>query len=367
VTFRVDPDITKAATIPSEFYKSADAWNLARDQIFAKSWQFVGDTDSLKVPGQLLPLTLLDGLLDEPILLTRGADDQVHCVSNVCTHRANIVVEAGGNERFLRCRYHGRRFGLDGTFQSMPEFEGVESFPCHADNLAKIPFGNWGKFLFASLDPQQSLSEFLRPMTDRIAWMPVHRFGHEPNRSTEYLVRGHWALYCDNYLEGFHIPFIHASLNDAIDYGNYKTELFEWGTLQLAVAKGAEDVFDLPKDSPDYGQEISAYYYWLFPNTMFNFYPWGLSINVVRPLAKDLTKVSFYCYVWDASKLGRGAGADLDRVEREDEAVVELVQRGVVSRFYESGRYSPTRETGTHHFHRMIAKALASKGELPTQ
>jgi choline monooxygenase len=172
------------------------------------------------------------------------------------------------------------------------------------------------------------------------------------------LVRGHWALYCDNYLEGFHIPFIHAGLNDAIDYGNYTTELFEGGTLQLAVAKGADDVFDLPKESPDYGQRISAYYYWLFPNTMFNFYPWGLSINVVRPLAKDLTKVSFYCYVWDASKLGRGAGGDLDRVEREDEAVVELVQKGVLSRFYDKGRYSPERETGTHHFHRMIAAKL---------
>ena len=36
------------------------------------------------------------------------------------------VAETGGNERFLRCRYHGRRFGLDGSFQFMPEFEGVE-------------------------------------------------------------------------------------------------------------------------------------------------------------------------------------------------------------------------------------------------
>ena len=359
VSFHVDPDITKAATISSEFYRSDAAWDLARDRIFARSWQFVGDTDSVKVPGQLLPITLLDGLMDEPILLTRDAGDRVHCVSNVCTHRANIVVESGGNERFLRCRYHGRRFALDGTFQSMPEFEGVEGFPCEADNLARIPFGNWGKFLFASVEPHRSLEEFLRPMTDRVGWIPVHLFNHEPSRSTEYLVRGHWALYCDNYLEGFHIPFIHASLNDAIDYGNYTTELFQGGTLQLAIAKGADDVFDLPNESPDYGQRISAYYYWFFPNTMFNFYPWGLSINVVRPLAKDLTKVSFYCYVWDATKLGRGAGADLDRVEREDEAVVELVQRGVLSRFYDKGRYSPTRETGTHHFHRMIADALS--------
>jgi choline monooxygenase len=354
----IDPDIRKASTLQGEFYRNAEAWELAKEKIFAKSWQFIGDTDGLKVPGQVLPITLLEGLLDEPILLTRDANDQMHCVSNVCTHRANIVVEAGGNEKFLRCRYHGRRFGLDGKFQSMPEFDGVENFPCEADNLAKVPFAGWAKFIFASADPSMPLHQYLEPMSDRISWLPLNLFTHTPNRSTEYLVRGHWALYCDNYLEGFHIPFIHAGLNDAIEYGNYTTELFENGTLQLAIAKGAEDVFDLPKDSPDYGKRISAYYYWFFPNTMFNFYPWGLSINVVRPLKPDLTKVSFYCYVWDETKLGRGAGADLDRVEREDEAVVEMVQKGILSRFYGRGRYSPERETGTHHFHRQIAAAL---------
>lgn len=40
------------------------------------------------------------------------------------------------------------------------------------------------------------------------------------------------------------------------------------------------------------------------------------------------------------------------------EAVVELVQKGVGSRFYDRGRYSPGRETGTHHFHQLIAEAM---------
>ena len=26
-------------------------------------------------------------------------------------------------------------------------------------------------------------------------------------------------LYCENYLEGFHIPFVHHSLNEIVDYG----------------------------------------------------------------------------------------------------------------------------------------------------
>lgn len=103
---------------------------------------------------------------------------------------------------------------------------------------------------------------------------------------------------------------------------------------------------------------MAAYYYWVFPNLMFNFYPWGLSINVVKPMGLALAKVSFLSYVWDPSKLGVGAGADTDKVEREDEAIVENVQKGIRSRFYQTGRYAPNREQGTHHFHRLIASFM---------
>jgi choline monooxygenase len=115
-------------------------------------------------------------------------------------------------------------------------------------------------------------------------------------------------------------------------------------------------VFDLPAGAPDHGRRIAAYYVWLFPATMINVYPWGLSVNAVRPLAVDRTRISYLTYVWDPERLDRGAGSGLDRVEREDEAVVESVQRGVRSRLYDRGRYSPARETGVHHFHRLLAR-----------
>ena len=92
---------------------------------------------------------------------------------------------------------------------------------------------------------------------------------------------------------------------------------------------------------------------------MFNVYPWGISVNIVKPLAVDRSRVSYLTYVWDESKLDAGAGSNLDRVEREDEAIVEACQRGLRSRLYERGRYSPSREQGVHHFHRILAAALA--------
>jgi choline monooxygenase len=354
----IHEDIRQAETLPARFYSDPSLYQTVREQIFSRSWQFITDVSAVSVPGQIYPFTLLEGFLDEPLLFTRDTDDRLHCLSNVCTHRGNLVAESAGHERALRCRYHGRRFGLDGCFQHMPEFEGVAGFPSEADNLSAVPHGSWGPLLFASVNPSCSLEELLAPIVERVGFLPLEEFVFSPERSRDYLVNANWALYCDNYLEGFHIPFVHNALAAALDYGSYRTELFRFVNLQVGVSGGGEEVFHLPTSSPDYGQEIAAYYFWVFPNMMFNYYPWGLSINVVRPLGPQKTKVSFLSYVWDSSKLEMGAGAALDRVEREDEAIVEAVQKGVKSRFYNRGRYSPAREQGVHHFHRLIMESL---------
>lgn len=354
----IDPDITQAHTLPSWVYSDPAAYTRARERVFASSWQFVGSTDDVKVPGASHPLDLLPGCLDEPILLTRDHDDKVHCLSNVCTHRGTLLCEHAGQGRSLTCRYHGRRFSLDGTCTHMPEFERVKGFPAATDHLPRVRFASWGKFLFASLNPGVAFEDFVAPMRERLGWFDLHALREDPSRSREYLVQCNWALYCDNYLEGFHIPFVHASLNEALDYGDYVTELFPGSSLQLGVSKGGEHCFDLPPTSPDHGTHVGAYYWWLFPNTMINVYPWGVSVNVVEPLGVDRTRVRFISYVLDASKLDGGAGAELDRVEREDEAIVESVQRGTRASLYSRGRYSPDREQGVHHFHRMLAERL---------
>jgi len=357
-TLDIDPDIRRAETLPGWVYADPQAFELARERVFVPSWQWVADVDRLKVPGQVVPLTLLEGMLSEPLVLTRDRSDQLHCLSNVCTHRGNRVVDAEGVETGLRCRYHGRRFHLDGRYGSMPEFQGVENFPSARDDLPKVPFEAWRKFLFVSLAPRITLADLLWPVNARCGHMEWSACTFDATRSRDYLVQANWALYVENYLEGFHIPYVHTGLAGALDYEGYRTELFEHSNLQVGIASGAEDVFDLPSTSPDHGQRIAADYFWLFPNTMLNVYPWGVSVNVVRPLASDRTKVSFLTYVWDRARLDRGAGAALDRVEREDEAIVENVQRGMQSRLYQRGRYSPLREAGVHQFHRMLAAAL---------
>lgn len=341
--YSVDPDIARAATLPGRFYADAAAYEAARERVFARSWQWLGPLADVAAPESLAPRTLLPGLLDEPLLLARDTAGALRCLSNVCTHRGNLLVAAACRAKQIRCGYHSRRFDLAGRMTFMPEFAGVHGFPSESDHLPRVAFGEWDGHGFAALDPPAPLAEVLAPVRADVADVALGRLVHDPARDRDFTVRAHWALYVENYLEGFHIPFVHAGLAEAVDYATYASELHPWASRQLARGRDGE---------------VAARYWWVFPNLMLNFYPWGLSLNLVLPQGIDVTRVVFRAYVGDASKLDTGAGAALDRVEAEDEAIVEAVARGVRSRLYGRGRYSPTRERGVHHFHRLLCACL---------
>jgi choline monooxygenase len=356
--YQVDADIASASTLEPRFYNDAATYERLRERVFARTWQWLGDLSDVEDNGSLSPRDLLQGALDEPLLLARDAGGKLRCLSNVCTHRGNILVHEACRAKEIRCGYHSRRFDLDGTMTFMPEFKEAKGFPSPADNLPQVPFGEWAGLAFASVDPAAPLDAFIGDVKRRVGWMPFGEFLFDPTRSRDYEIDASWALYVENYLEGFHIPFVHKGLHEVVDYASYASELYRYANLQMALAKDGEVAFDQPADSPDHGKRVAAYYFWVFPNLMLNFYPWGLSLNLVEPQDPGFTRIAFRTYVWKPELLGRGAGAALDRVEREDEAIVQAVSRGVRSRFYRAGRYSPTRELGVHHFHRLLCEFL---------
>lgn len=357
--FHVDPDISRAHTISTDVYNSPAFYEMAKEKIFASSWQFAGDGTLVNENGSCLPFTLLENFMDEPLLLARDENGTLRCLSNVCTHRGNLLVYEACRLTHMRCKYHGRLFHLNGQFRSMPEFKEVKDFPSEKDDLHSLPLFQWGNMLFTSLHPKYDPGIFFNDMMQRVAWLPLHEFKYRPDLSRDYHINANWALYCENYLEGFHIPFVHSGLNAAIDFSDYSTELFyPFSSLQIGISKSGDNCFELPASSPDHGKKVAAYYFWVFPNLMFNFYPWGLSINIVQPQSVGQTKVSFRIYVWKDELRSGGAGSELDKVEMEDEEIVQQVQKGVRSRFYTNGRYSVTREKGTHHFHQLLAHFL---------
>ena len=353
--YHIDADIRKANTLPGSFYSDAEGYNHLLNEAFLKSWQWIGDSSELNEHGYCKPFELLPGSLSEPLLLSRDQEGELHCLSNVCTHRGKIIVEKAGKMRQLSCGYHGRCFALDGKFKSMPEFKEALDFPREIDNLSNISLKHLGVFLFCSLKPKIDFETVFKPIIDRLSWFPFDKLIFDAKNSAEYSIDAHWALYCDNYLEGFHVPFVHPGLGANLDYAEYRTEIFNYCNLQLGVAEADADAFDLAETSVDFGKRIHAYYWWIFPNLMLNVYTWGVSVNVVEPISKDKTRVKFYTYLLPGQEAAGFSKDMLHQTEMEDEEVVQSVQKGLKSSFYSSGRFSPTREQGVHHFHRLLA------------
>ena len=338
----IDPNIHRARGLPLDFYSSPHQFERQRRELLSRSWHFVGVKASLgQEVGAAAPLNFMPGSLDEPVVLVRGSDRSIRCFSNVCSHRAAQVVTGPGVLNQLRCPYHGRCFSLAGEVLSAPGFDKPRG------DLAELPLRSIGPFLFAGLDPAEPFPE----LDPRLSTLPWDDLQFDASASSQWEVGAHWMLYVENYLEGLHIPFVHRGLAGVLDWKDYRYEQFRGGTMQVGIASAGESAFD--------GEErVAAWYLSLFPTTMLNVYPWGVSLNRVLPLGPMQTRIEFQTWVWRPELREQGAGTDLDTVEREDEVVVESVQRGVRAAGARRAEYSPDHERGIHHFHRMVARYL---------
>ena len=56
--FFIDPDITKAETLPASFYKDETVFDAIRDHVFLKTWQWIGDEEQVELPQTAHPFVL---------------------------------------------------------------------------------------------------------------------------------------------------------------------------------------------------------------------------------------------------------------------------------------------------------------------
>ena len=340
--YQIDPDISIARTLHSDYYTDDKIFKDSINNIFTSSWQLASHKEEFS-SNNIIPIKILP---DESLILTKN-QSSIHCMSNICTHRGHLVCNKKTNSKSIVCRYHGRSFNLDGKFKKAIGFEGVKNFPSDNDNLRNIKINEWKKFLFVSLENQLSISSVLKDIETRLDSFPFSQLKYSEELSNTYQINAHWALYCENYLEGFHVPFVHKGLSKEINNETYDTILLDNAVLQFANSKDSKD-------------NIYGYYYWIFPNMMFNFYDWGLSINIIEPISKDKTRIRFLSYLIEDNQLARKAINDLNTVELEDQEVVESVQNGIRSKFYSNGRYSNINEKGVHYFHRLLTRFITN-------
>jgi choline monooxygenase len=176
-----------------------------------------------------------------------------------------------------------------------------------------------------------------------------------------YTVNCNWKVFVDNYLDGgYHVPQIHSGLNSVLDYGEYKIETGERFCVQSSptVSGGADTI------TAEVRKGDRVYYFWVYPNFMINWYEGVMDTNLVVPRGIDRTEVVFDYYFMDVSEKAREKNlasiAVSERIQTEDVAICESVQRGLASRGYSTGRLSVQREAGEHLFHKLLYADLKS-------
>jgi choline monooxygenase len=358
-------DLAHAATLPASDYLDAAVFERERERIFGRTWQLVGRTSDLSRPGDFVPVSILD----EPVVLVRGTDGALRGFYNVCRHRAGQVALSRGNRKSLQCKYHGWTYGLDGTLRTAPEMEDAAGFEKADFGLLPVRVEAWGPFVFANLDPDAPpLAEILGAIPGEVAAAGYDMEAMSLVERRDYVVECNWKVYVDNYLEGYHIPIAHPALFKELDYDAYRVETFGHYSKQLAPVRELKADEEIGRDRRyvrSVDGEDEALYYWVFPNVMFNIYPDNMSMNLVLPLGVDRTLTVFE---WYFAQPGSGEGwesmqqaiAFSDQIQQEDIVLCEQVQRGLRSRSYTAGRFSPRRENGVFHFQSLVREALAA-------
>ena len=352
-----DP-LDHAWTIPSPWYFDEQVAQLERESVFARNWMVVGRLDQVREKGQFFT----QEIAGEPLVVARGDDGQLRAFYNVCRHHAaTVVTEAQGCAKQFRCPYHGWTYGNDGALKGMVEFEDVCNFDRAKNGLVPVRVAAWENFVFVDLDGRAApLEEFLGVVPGLVAPLGLTKKLKYFDRRI-YKLNCNWKVYVDNYLDGgYHVPHAHKGLSSVIEYTKYTIENFDRACLQSSP---------LSSDSKSESgvaatRQGRAFYLWIYPNFMINAYEGVMDTNLVLPLGVDKCAVIFDYYFADTSKKAlkknQASIKVSEKVQEEDEAICDSVQKGLGSRAYVAGRLSVRREAGEHLFHRLLHADLAS-------
>ena len=349
-TLRVDP-IERACTIPSAWY--TDPWflELERKTVLSSFWHFVGHEGRIPDIGD----QIVAELPWNPVVVVRGNDGVARAFYNVCRHRGGPIAIEDCRSKMLQCKYHGWTYTLEGSLRGVPRFGRSDLFDKKDFGLVPLALQSWQGLLFArSTEHAVSLVDLLDGVGETIkghSSLPSLKF----YRRVEYTIRCNWKVYVDNYLEGYHVPLVHPSLNSILDYQEYRTSVRRFSSLQQSPLSETDHSYGIQSGG-------RAFYFFIFPNFMMNILPGRMQTNLVLPLSHNEAKVIFEYYYQDTSRaLEARIDEDIrasDLIQKEDVMICEHVQRGLGSSGYDQGRFSPEMEIGVYHFQSLLKREL---------
>lgn len=214
--------------VRTDIYTDEEIFEDERQNIFAKSWVYVGHESEVPHPGDYR--TAYIGR--QPIIISRGRDNGIHLLFNTCRHRGNTVCrEERGHADSFRCPYHGWTYDGTGALIALSEGEGYAGLRTQTMGLVKVPrVAVYRGLIFASLSAGgEGLEAYLgeirkyvdlwveRSPTGVVRLLAPHKFSYP----------GNWKLQADNGHDSYHGRYVHESAMKTLESSIGRSSLDE--------------------------------------------------------------------------------------------------------------------------------------------
>jgi choline monooxygenase len=380
--------VDRASTLIPDAYVSEEFRALELDRVFGRSWVPVCVTDELAEPGSFV----VAEVAGRSLIVCRNRAGELRAHHNVCRHRGSQLVadERGRVDRFFQCPYHAWAYDLDGACLGTPLFTPEAGIPVDQEGafdmsgivgFDKADFGlyparveAWGCLVFVCLDPAAPpLADELGDLPDRLAGFRLGE--HRLLRRVEYEIAANWKLVAENFMEYYHLPWVHPGLvkvSPLKAHHRWQGTGMYVGFCTSPIAANTDDGgwHGLPALSTlNEDDATSARFVWLFPNVAINALPNHTFLILARPTAAGHTSEVTYLLAHPECS---GADEDVDallafwdEVNREDIGIVERVQLGLADPAYTGGRMCYRFEESVHRFQNMLIDRVLGVRRVP--
>jgi choline monooxygenase len=385
-----------ASTLLPDAYTSPEFFALEQDRLFTTGWVAVGITSDVDRPGACIVVEVAG----RSIFVTRNRHGLLRAFHNLCRHRATKLLDADardvGKRGRIRCPYHSWTYDTDGTCLGTPLFEGsdipegqeaifdttvAKGFDRAEYGLLDVAVDTWGLFLFVNLDPDPApLATQLGDLPQRFAEYRLDEWVTQRRRT--YDVAANYKLIGENFMEYYHLPWVHPELNQVSRFSDH----YRWqgpgmytGMCTTPVSRNSDagGWEGLPALSTLGAQDAdSGRFVWLFPGTALVVLPNHAFVLFNRPVAPNRTVETAVLLAHPSSLDGAG-GDDTaeegveqlwkfwDLVNRQDVEIVERVQEGLENPAYRGGRMCFRFEEPLHRFQNMVIDKMVGVERVP--
>ena len=365
--------IHQAHGVPNEYYIRPECFEMEGDHLFNKGWFAVGFVKDLPQPGSALPVNYFNN----PLLIVRSKqDEKIRVFQNVCRHRGMILIEEPTVLKgAIRCPYHSWCYKQTGEVVATPHIGGP-GYNYHSGidkselSLLEVRSHIWRDVIFVNPDgTAPPFEDVHKPLLDRWSVFEQPMYSDMSDSSFKLEVNGNWKLAVENYLESYHLPWVHPGLNsyskledheNIVEYGHYAGQISNKYIPRYTTGKQFTNFKNLGPEWDTKGEYVV-----LFPNLILGVQKDHVFNLIIEPLAPNRIREHIEIYysgptlLADEYKETRQENAKLWKtVFEEDIFVVEGMQKGRYAKGYDGGRFSPVMDEPTHVFHDWYARKI---------